>query len=354
MPNKVTIQDIADALNLSRNTVSKAINNTGVLADSTRKKVLQKAIEMGYKQFSYANTLTDIINPPISKEKLGEVALFMGSFLSPSHFASTMLDKLQNELSLLGYTLTMHRVTAQNLKNKELPSSFNGKKTKSIVVIEIFDQEYCQFLCDKTIPVLFIDAPSKTYYKQINADILMMDNTANIFTLIGDMKKKGFRNIGFIGEINHCRSFLERYLAFRNAMLINGLPIDEGFCITELHKENSEEYFDKEYENALIDKIKSLEKLPDLFICANDFVAIDLVKILKKLEISVPNQVKLFGFDDSSESKIMSLSTCHIHSQSIGYSAANMIITRINQPEIDYRTVYVATDLIYRDSTGNK
>ena len=104
----------------------------------------------------------------------------------------------------------------------------------------------------------------------------------------------------------------------------------------------------------MIDKIKSLEKLPDLFICANDFVVIDLVKILKTLEISVPNQVKLFGFDDSSESKIMSLSTCHIHSQSIGYSAANMIITRINQPEIDYRTVYVATDLIYRDSTENK
>lgn len=49
--NRVTIQDIADALGISRNTVSKAINNTGVLADSTREKVLKKAAEMGYKQF---------------------------------------------------------------------------------------------------------------------------------------------------------------------------------------------------------------------------------------------------------------------------------------------------------------
>ena len=39
MSKRVTIQDIADALGLSRNTVSKAINNTGVLSDSTRKKV---------------------------------------------------------------------------------------------------------------------------------------------------------------------------------------------------------------------------------------------------------------------------------------------------------------------------
>ena len=43
MAARVTIQDIADALGISRNTVSKAINNTGVLADATREKVLKKA-----------------------------------------------------------------------------------------------------------------------------------------------------------------------------------------------------------------------------------------------------------------------------------------------------------------------
>ena len=57
MSDRVTIQDIADALGLSRNTVSKAINNTGILADATREKILKKALEMGYKQFSYVSTL---------------------------------------------------------------------------------------------------------------------------------------------------------------------------------------------------------------------------------------------------------------------------------------------------------
>ena len=53
MATKVTIQDIANELQLSRNTVSKAINNTGVLADATREKIQRKAAEMGYKQFAY-------------------------------------------------------------------------------------------------------------------------------------------------------------------------------------------------------------------------------------------------------------------------------------------------------------
>ncbi len=77
MATKVTLQDIADALGVSRNTVSKAINNTGVLAESTRQKVLEKAIEMGYKQFSYANSVSEIINPFVAKAKAaGEIALF--------------------------------------------------------------------------------------------------------------------------------------------------------------------------------------------------------------------------------------------------------------------------------------
>ena len=69
MANKVTLQDIADALGVSRNTVSKAMNNTGVLAESTRQKVLEKALEMGYKQFSYANSIADIKNPSFKRNK---------------------------------------------------------------------------------------------------------------------------------------------------------------------------------------------------------------------------------------------------------------------------------------------
>ena len=59
MAGRVTLQDIADELGLSRNTVSKAINNTGILADNTRDRVIRKAKEMGYKQFSYLQFTED-------------------------------------------------------------------------------------------------------------------------------------------------------------------------------------------------------------------------------------------------------------------------------------------------------
>ena len=133
MADRVTIQDIADALGLSRNTVSKAINNTGILADATKEKVLKKAMEMGYKQFSYAATLEDItkqtgasVEQPLSR---GEIALFTTKFLADSHFASTMLDKFQREMSQIGYSLSMHRILNDELKQCRLPGTFDATRT---------------------------------------------------------------------------------------------------------------------------------------------------------------------------------------------------------------------------------
>ena len=53
MNNSVTIQDIAGALGLSRNTVSKALNGKHV-PDKTRDAVLNAAIEMGYRGYGLA------------------------------------------------------------------------------------------------------------------------------------------------------------------------------------------------------------------------------------------------------------------------------------------------------------
>lgn len=351
MSTRVTLQDIADALGLSRNTVSKAINNTGILADSTRDKVLQKAIEMGYKQFSYANSIEDIHsprNPMVQPTANGEIALFTGSFLSNSHFASTMLDKFQHEISLLGYSLSIHRINPDQINSLTLPLSFRPTQTKAIMCIEMFDQAYCEMICSLGLPVLMVDAPVSSYWKPLDADILLMNNTANIFTLINDFKKRGITRIGFVGEATHCRSFFERFMAFRDAMYINGLPINEDYCLTEVHAHNSM------YREYLLEALAKLPDLPELLICANDFVAIDVMRCLKDLDLSCPKDTKLFGFDDSQESKIIvpALSTCHIHSQVMGYSAANMIISRIEQPDLNYRITYAETDLIYRDSTN--
>ena len=117
-------------------------------------------------------------------------------------------------------------------------------------------------------------------------------------------------------------------------------PVREEFIISENHAEE------------IIPFLQELKELPDLFICANDFVAADVMFSLRKLGKNVPDDVMIVGFDDSAESILIqpSLTTVHIHTQIMAYSAMHLLISRIENPSLDFRTAYTETYLIWRES----
>lgn len=341
---RVTIQDIADALGISRNTVSKAINNSDGLADETREKILQKAAEMGYKQFAYAYDASKSV--PVSTapfKELGEIALFTGSFFHSSHhFAALMLDRFRDEISRLGYTLNIHIVDRENLEKKTPPVTFHKERCSAVMCVEIFDWAYGEMVCGLGLPVLFVDGPHKRAGNSLPADQLYMENATGITRLVNDMLQKGKRRIGFIGNYEHCQSFYERYTAFRCAMLMAGVDVEERFCIKATYYREMEE------------PLSALSELPDLFLCANDFVATEAIQVLRKLGKRVPEDVLFAGFDDAPESRLITpaLTTVHIHTQVMAFTAVRLLMTRIKEPELNYRIVYTETELIYRESTN--
>lgn len=350
MAKRVTIQDIADALGLSRNTVSKAINNTGVLADSTREKVLQKMVEMGYKQFTYMNP--EQLTFPSQEQKeptpQGEIAILTCLQLDNFHFSSTMLDKFQREMTQLGYTITMHRISEEEQKTYQLPNSFHKDATQGIICIETFDYDYAKMVCNLNIPVLFVDHPV-LMGRPLPADRLLMNNHDEILAFVREMKKCGKTKIGFVGEYMHCQSFFERYQATREALFINLLPLNEDFFITGNPKKDG-----ITYQTYLLNSVQNLKELPDVFICANDFIAFDLIQVLRKLNIQVPDDICLCGFDDSPASKLITppLTSIHIHGEILGICAVDMLLSRIKDPTLNYRTTYTETNLVYRESTN--
>ena len=347
MKKKVTIQDIADALGISRNTVSKAINNSDGLADATREKILQKAVEMGYKQFSYVQAISAVSGGMAAETHAasgfqGEIALFTTVFLAQSHFASLMLDKFQLEISQLGYTLNTHRVTAEDLANGTPPMTFVPERTSAIICIEVFDKAYADMVCSLGLPVLFVDGPVIKYGDMVRADQLYMDNTNELSRLIRSLLDRGFRRIGFLGNYTHCQSFFERFCIFQITLMAAGAEIDRRFVIKDSEPE------------ALREKLLEIGELPDVFICANDFAAFDALKALSALGKSVPEDVMLCGFDDCAESRTSNppLTTIHIHTQVMAFSAVQLLISRIKEPMLDYRMVHTQTDLIERESTN--
>ena len=349
MAGKVTIQDIANELQLSRNTVSKAINNTGTLADATRERILRKAAEMGYKQVAYLPLFQEENKESQPAGGKREIAMFTTRFLSNSHFSSMMLDRFQSEIHHLHYCMTIYRISPAELKACTLPASFDKERTAGIICFEVFDHEYAQMLCSQGIPLLFVDTPVQDLHPQLKADRLYMDNRVEIQNFVRLMARRGKKRMIYVGDIQHCQSFYERYMAYKEAMEWLGLEESLRYCILEGEVYNN-------YSQLVQERLQGFGWRPEVILCANDFVAMDVMRALQTLGYSVPDDVWLCGFDDSQEASIMTprLTSIHIHGQIMGFTAADLLMTRIKEPSLNYRTVYTETNLVLRESTGDR
>ncbi|MBE6024047.1 MAG: LacI family transcriptional regulator [Cellulosilyticum sp.] len=346
MNNKVTLQDIADTLNISRNTVSRALNNTGNVSEKTRNKIFQTATEMGYKHFTPIAPVSNTVSEP-TNNSINEIALFTHSFPGNSHFGTKLLNSFQEKIGEYGYKLSIYIIRDSEIDQLCFPMNFNQEHTAGILCLELFSESYSEFLCNQQIPLLFVDTVFNHCDLNLQADLLYMENQNSVYIMLKQLINAGYKNISFIGDRFHCQSFNERWKAYCSVLTDHNIIINADNCI--LHPDSSP------YGNIdwLSKEIQSLPKLPDVFFCANDYLAISTLKALRQLNISVPNDVLLCGFDDAPETTITepALTTVKIPSSSMGYSAAELLLSRVSHPDMPYRTTYIKTDIIYREST---
>lgn len=347
MKKKVTIKDIADELGISRNTVSRAINGTGSISDEMKDKVFQKAAEIGYHKYLMLSSAQEHITSTIVSNK--EIALFTHSLIGNSHFCSNLLNTFEKKISSQGYRLSIYTIGDSEIDSLLFPANFNPGNTDGIICIELFSRAYSEFLCSRNISTIFVDTAANISDLNLASDILYMENHGSVYIMLKEIIEKGYRNISFIGDRFNCNSFYERWKGYCDVLNDYNIAVTPSNCILD---NDSYPYMNSEW---LIKRITSLPKFPEVFFCANDALAISALKALKKLNYSVPEDILLCGFDNSIESQIIepALTTVNIPSLSMGYIAADLMLSRIEYPDIPYRTTYIKTNVLLRKSTNH-
>jgi len=342
MKSKVTVQDIADALNLSRNTVSKALNNHPKIPETTREKVIKKAIEMKYKHFAHMETAH--FSPT---SRTGNIALLTRNDINAISFYSLTINGIEERLRAQGYNLILALVTPIDIQNKTLPPSINKKNIDGIICIEIFDKVYIETVLDTEIPTVFIDMIPNAVFPGRKYSMVLMENIFSTYTLTKMLISNGHKEIGFIGDINHCQSFYERWLGFQRALMESGIDNYADFSIT---LEDTNPYLSNEW---MEKQLKSLKKIPTAFVCANDDIAITAMRNLKNLGFQIPDEIEVTGFDDISNAEIIDppLTTVHAFRHELGVRTVEFLFSRIDQPERPNETLYLETRVVKRYST---
>lgn len=339
---KVTIQDVAKELNLSRNTVARALNNSDTVAYETRYMVIKKACDMGYLKVS-----PSILNEFKLKNNLNDYkTIVVLAKRELSVFWNSIIMGISDEVNKNGCKLRLNFVSDEDESNLILPLDFS-ESVDAVLFISVFTNKYTDMILKMKLPTVFLDAPINNYENSYHSDVVICEGKNSIRRITEQMISNGLKKIGFIGDVSYCESLKQRFDGYCEAHRSKNLPIDERIVATN-HRENR--YY-KTYE--VEEAINAFPYIPDAIVCANDDIALDTIRCLKKRGYSVPDDVAVSGFDNVeglTQAEPM-LTTVVVRNQRVGKRLVQQLLWRIENPEFPSEVISIATEPVFRKST---
>ena len=338
MKKAITIKDIAEELGLSRNTVSKALNGQYV-PNKTRELVLKKAQQMNYKSF----------NNEILKSKKYRILLLTGKPIHNMNFYLPLVNSLEtycfdNNYDFFGYT---YNPIGNSFE--KVATYIRNLNVDGIVAIECFDVEFIKKLLTLKLPTCFIDFAGHAFDVEENFDLINSTDQKNVCDYIKSLiNKYDFKYFSFIGDFRHCLSFHERYMGMLRG--ISRCNLNHSTKDDILENDNTFDYGDV---SLLKSKLMEFSRLPDCFVCCNDFVARKVSNAIKELGYEIPRDTTIIGYDGviESEEGNPKITTFSVDKTFLGEEAIRLLIGRINNHNCPTRIVSIQSKLIEREST---
>lgn len=338
MKKAITINDIAAQLNLSRNTVSKALNGKYVPA-KTREKIIQKAKELNYKQLNFSS---------VKIEKKYKILLLSGKPLNNISFFIPIIKSIENYCYELEYDLFQYIYNKDTTDFTSFTNYIKNFNYDGIIAIETFDAEFISKLLKLNKPICFIDFTILDNQIKGDYDVIEIENINPIFEIVHKIHLEyNIKRFTFVGDATHCLSFQERYFGMLSAL--NTLEIEHKKSEDILRIDN----FNYGNPNAIISEITKLKNKPECYICCNDFIARSVANALNLININVPKNALIVGFDDVKDaiSSHPTLTTIGSNKTFLGKEAMRTLIYRIKNPKAPQRRITIGTSIIYREST---
>lgn len=306
---KVVMKDVAESCGVSVATISKVINGKDAnISEDTRKKVLDTIERMGYMQNAIAKGLRTqrmkmlgFILPDISNPFFAEIARGIEDYANQRDFGVIISNT--NGDAQLEY---------ENFKR------LTSRMVDGVIFTRTLKLQYLNEYSSFGLPIVVVDREIDFHGSGFGA--VMVDTQRGIYDATNILIQSGCNRIAFISA---------QYMSDHDRF--------DGYCMAL--KEHNIPYlpelvFRRDYNVATgydgIMKILDANNI-DGVVCGNDLIAVGVYNAIKEKGLSVPNDIKVFGFDDIYFSKFISppLSTVHQPAYEMGAHAAKMLIGRI-------------------------
>ena len=333
--SKVTMQDIADALGISRVTVWKVFNNHSGVSLTLRESVLEKAKEMGYLK----NNIE-----PVSQDDEKTVSLIV-SRPDSSTFWTNIIHRMAQELSHHNVNLMYTYIPSTYTEDFTMPSILTSDVIHGAIVLNVYDARLIHLINELNIPKVFLDTVPQINNRSLRGDLLLLEGYSTLYQITESVLSRGLKKIAFIGDINYAKTNLERYQGFRQCMKDHNLDIDDNICLT--HNIGIFSYYQE-----LSSFLDSLAVLPDAFVCASDYIAHFLQIYFSEHTSRIPNGILVTGYDGSREYSNIDgqITTANVKTSLLGKRLSVQMVYRMEHPDAPYELTFINPEIIYRDS----
>lgn len=351
----VTRKDIAELCEVSISVVSRALNNSGYVEESKRKKIIATAERLGYVPQPVAMSL---------QERRTKQILYYCKDLSNGYYID-MYRGMCQAANERGYLVTVNGVMAfERIKDtmvdgiimpNEDMTSYYMKKVGKNYYLPIVSASFCNVAdIPKSVPLVEVDM-----YKAMEIALNYLNNMGHKIIAYGfpyDMNNPNSRYLAYKDYIKKVigNSRWEKYvLAIHKNEMKNDpriAPFSEDLPGHSMYQE--EDFFGKGKVAAQIFMERKLDATA--VICFNDEFAIGMIRGFQELGVKVPDQISVMGIDGTGIRKYLSptLTTINMFSQKQGQECANILIDMIEKTNRRYM-VHIKPKLQLGESVKN-
>ncbi|WP_054025989.1 LacI family DNA-binding transcriptional regulator [Bacillus sp. FJAT-28004] len=338
MKDKVTMQQIADELKLSKNSVSQALSGKDGVSEATRKLIMDTAHRMGY---SYTKTKKSGAILGEQPKLKGSIALIASDFaFSMQSFFGEIYLIIEKEAKQQGYELVIQSIDRVAIDEKRLPPFLLNRSVDGIIILSHITTAYTKMMLDTGIPAVMIDH----HHPNLQVDSILTNNRFAAYEAVRHLAHHGHREIGFVGDTSFSPSYQERLDGFRMAMREFELSVKEEWICSQAIEDHA---FISNY-------TRGLERQPTAWFCVNDGLGYFLTSAMQQLGMKVPDDMSIISFDNGYLSQISTppTTTVDIDLKLYAAKAVERLMERMSEPDQPFTELLLPTKLIVRESTG--
>ncbi len=330
---RISITDIANALQVTPSTVSRALNGGGKVSEKKKLEILSLAKKLGYRPNPIAKSLLE--------NKTHTIGLIIPEFTH--HFYSRMLAGIESVTTEAGYQLlicTSNEKQTQEIKS--IQTLLDARVDGILATISKMNDkfEHLQEVMDSGTPLVLVDR----FSEEIETPYVVSDDFKGAFSAVDHLCQSGCRNIMYIKGPENLSTTFNRYMGYKEALRKNEIELKEEFILEGSDPD-------------LAEKITScLRNFPiDGAFTYSDYLAFEIYKVASELKIPIPDRLAVIGFADEPISTYISptLSTVNQQPYEMGAMGANYLMNKIKDSTIPLETTSVETVLILRESCLN-